>query len=117
MGSRNGDDLERPESRGDGDDRALIVAEVLEVGGWDDVVGQGWECLPQHGAGAVPDETCDDCGDACLPGAAAWWRPQPDRGGDDEEDAEGGADRVGDDVAHTGVAAGTPLLQEFDAES
>ena len=108
--------LDRTDSFRDFEDLALVATEVGKVGPRNELIGRGRERLPQHRAGAVPDENRNDRGEASLPGAATRWRQQPERGGDDEEDAEGGADRVGHDIAHAGVAARDPLLQEFDGE-
>ncbi len=116
VGGGDGGDLERSQAGRDLHDLALVVAEVLEVGGRDDVVGQGRERLPHHRPGVVPHEHHEERGGASLPGAAARGDDEPARRANDEQHAEGGADGVGEDVAHAGVAAGNPLLQEFDRE-
>ena len=112
----DGADLERALPGRDFEDLALVVAEFWGVGRRNDAVGAGRKCLLQHRAGAVPHEHRDERGEAGLPGAAARRGPQPDRCGDDEEDAEDGADGIGDDVADARVAARDVLLQEFDCE-
>ena len=112
----DGADLERALPRRDFEDLALVVAEFWGVGRRHDAVGAGRKCLLQHRAGAVPHERRQSRGEAGLPGAAARGGPQPDRYGDDEEDAEGGADGIGDDVADARIAARDVLLREFDCK-
>ena len=113
---RDGGDVQACISRSHIDDLSVVLVRVLEVGCQDDAVGQGREALAHHRGRAVPDEEDDDRGAEGLPGAAPRWGEEPDWGRDDEEDAEGGAVRVGDDVAQARVAARDPLLQELHRE-